>query len=548
MGVLGLTPFLQKTCPEVIKLLPERLKGLAGRRIVIDGTLITQRLHFVALPHPYRHVLGWYRLVKELQDFDINAICVFDGKERNIAKAKETLRRQETRRLTTAREIIENDRLERLKNLGGVLHKFRSLDASGRHRVVDMMRESALKDEPPPFVLSDNLFAPSDVVLQDYPPVEHSEIDISQIQPGPIASYLSVAQFMDEDIRLPKADSYEDYSRTDIEQYVPPSPRTVTLPITPTPPQDQDIANALISLYQSFRDSIPKLISIPAAPVPSTSDDPEVRTEYMMSKGQYQLVLDENRLWDRLRDGYQTVDTVTEALQTVYDKSSCMSDSYARRTNPPTTKTYAECREIIEAMGIPCIESEGAYEAEALASSLVINGLADYVASEDTDVVVYDAPLLRNLTNRQGPLMILSGPDIREGLQLSRAGFVDFALLLGTRTIEAIVDKETKYPPRTNLDAYLEEVTVARNVFHTLPPVPQSAVEATGQRNEAKVREIMAKYNLAREVGWDHGTALLGNFFGDDPSSGAQPDISTYGLLHRRQSDIQVTSNDVAWT
>ncbi len=54
-----------------------------------DGTLITQRLHFVALPHPYRHVLGWYRLVKELQDFNVNAICVFDGKERNIAKAKE---------------------------------------------------------------------------------------------------------------------------------------------------------------------------------------------------------------------------------------------------------------------------------------------------------------------------------------------------------------------------------------------------------------------------------------------------------------------------
>lgn len=73
----------------------------------------------------------------------------------------QTLKRQETRRLTTAREIIENDRLERLKNLGGVLHKFRSLDASGRHRVVDMMRESAPKDEPPPFVLSDNLFAPS---------------------------------------------------------------------------------------------------------------------------------------------------------------------------------------------------------------------------------------------------------------------------------------------------------------------------------------------------------------------------------------------------
>lgn len=62
-----------------------------------------------------------------------------------------------------------------------------------------------------------------DVVLQDYPVVEHLEIDSSQIQSGPIASYLSVEQFMDEDIRLLKADTYEDSSRTNLEQYIPPS-------------------------------------------------------------------------------------------------------------------------------------------------------------------------------------------------------------------------------------------------------------------------------------------------------------------------------------
>ena len=101
-----------------------------------------------------------------------------------------------------------------------------------------------------------------------------------------------------------------------------------------------------------------------------------------MSKGQYQLTLDEGQLWNRL--GQEDKAVIEETLQALYDKSAFMSESYARRTHPPTVQTYTECREILEAMGVPCIETEGPYEAEALASSLVLEGLADYVASEDT--------------------------------------------------------------------------------------------------------------------------------------------------------------------
>lgn len=62
--------------------------GLIGQ-LYRDGTLLTQRFHFAQIPHPYRHVLGWYRLIKELEHFGVEAICVFDGKERNLAKAQE---------------------------------------------------------------------------------------------------------------------------------------------------------------------------------------------------------------------------------------------------------------------------------------------------------------------------------------------------------------------------------------------------------------------------------------------------------------------------
>ena len=54
-----------------------------------DGTLITQRLHFANMPWDRRHVLGWYKIIQELKDSGVQAICVFDGQERNTAKARE---------------------------------------------------------------------------------------------------------------------------------------------------------------------------------------------------------------------------------------------------------------------------------------------------------------------------------------------------------------------------------------------------------------------------------------------------------------------------
>ncbi len=57
--------------------------------LLSDGTLITQRFHFAPVTHPYRHVLFWYRLAKHLKSNNIQAICVFDGGQRSVAKAAE---------------------------------------------------------------------------------------------------------------------------------------------------------------------------------------------------------------------------------------------------------------------------------------------------------------------------------------------------------------------------------------------------------------------------------------------------------------------------
>ncbi len=119
-----------------------------------------------------------------------------------------------------------------------------------------------------------------------------------------------------------------------------------------------------------------------------------------MSKYQVRLTIDEGKFWDELVQSASTESLDTESedpdpmstgidLDSLTAKSFAMSESYRRRTNPPTSQTYQECKEILTAMGVPVIEPEGAFEAEALAASMVLHGLADYVASEDTVSLIF---------------------------------------------------------------------------------------------------------------------------------------------------------------
>jgi flap endonuclease-1 len=90
---------------------------------------------------------------------------------------------------------------------------------------------------------------------------------------------------------------------------------------------------------------------------------------------------------------------------------------------------------------------------------------------------VYNAPLLRNMTNRQVPLQIIP-PSVETGLGLSRAAFVDAAILMGTDfvrrlggvgpstawrlmntygSIERMLEQESKFRP-PDVAEYLEQV------------------------------------------------------------------------------------------
>jgi hypothetical protein len=127
------------------------------RFFLSDGTLVTQRFHFAPMPHQYRHILGWYRLIHELRENGIRAICVFDGEERTVAKSHEVCvslyfhsclvdtmqqnRRRHIRRTDALRGEIESDRLRRLLALTKGLDALRLLDKNERPLFMTSFRD-----------------------------------------------------------------------------------------------------------------------------------------------------------------------------------------------------------------------------------------------------------------------------------------------------------------------------------------------------------------------------------------------------------------------
>lgn len=156
---------------------------------------------------------------------------------------------------------------------------------------------------------------------------------------------------------------------------------------------------------------------------------------------------------------------------------------------------------------------------------------------------------MKNVTSPYEPLVIVSGADISTSLGLSRAAYVDLALLMGTdftdriknigpvtayhfikkygsieRVVESIRD-ESRYTSE-GWEKYLARVNIARLLFTTLPPLPPVESLRPIEKNDKIIQDVWSRYGLkssALEKDWDYDTAyqvaLGGNYFDDTPSA-----------------------------
>ncbi|XP_006463325.1 hypothetical protein AGABI2DRAFT_225025 [Agaricus bisporus var. bisporus H97] len=571
MGVQGFTPFLQKTVPHIIHKLPNRLKDLSGKKLVLDGTLITQRLHFAPSPHPYRHVLGWYNLARELNDNNIRAVCIFDGNLRAKAKALEVRKIEASRKLHVSRGTLESVRIKRLQKLKAVMANVRALDEKGKSAIAEMLsRLNAslpIEEQPPDSALVQEQPPVSSLVQehpQDSPDVLEKSQDAFPIDEQPQDSMLVQEQqqnslLVEEQLQDPSPVQEQPQDSRVIGFGAP------ELGIPANVPSAEDIKSMILSSYRDFQLTISKVASlssserkpkVPASGTLSLTEEMDNQEEELvLSKTQCELTLEEEKVWDELTLATSPVvesapipAAAEDRLHVLASRSESIADSYQRRTYVPTKTTYMESREILEAMGIPCYEIQGEHEGEGVASSLVLQGMADYVVSEDTDVLVYGAPIVRNFTSHGNPLTVIHGNDVREALDLSNDACIDFAILLGTdfsqrirnvgpiralklikeyETIENILNSQTKHQPTIPHEEYMAQVESARAIFSSPPPIPSQlrlAVMSTGTEliDQAKVAVVMERCGLGRALVadslWDYEAALDGNYFSDNPS------------------------------
>lgn len=150
----------------------------------------------------------------------------------------------------------------------------------------------------------------------------------------------------------------------------------------PPPLTEYESFEQLNSLHASVEPSARTTEAV-IPPAETSNTAPE---EVPESRKQLNLSSDEKILWNKVQSliaeplFLRTPPLLAHLLQ----RSKTLVDGYKLRAFRPTEETYTECKMMLEALGIPCIEARGAFEAEGLAAALVRRGLAHYVASEDT--------------------------------------------------------------------------------------------------------------------------------------------------------------------
>ena len=157
-----------------------------------------------------------------------------------------------------------------------------------------------------------------------------------------------------------------------------------------------------------------------------------------------QVIKKLKKIQDMLEPIPETSEAIQEQLENVKKAKELQETliKLKKRTVLVSFKQMEECKEIVKLLGIPMIQS--LEEADSQCAWLVKNGFADYVASEDMDILTFGAnKLIRKLSAKDNVVEYDLKILLKE-LDLSQEQFIDLCILLGcdyTPTISKIGPK-----------------------------------------------------------------------------------------------------------
>jgi flap endonuclease-1 len=565
LGVKGLFPLIRDHCPAAISY-PTRYEGIRGKRLAIDATLLVQRLVFAPDPHEQRHLIGLYRLLKTLRSHNVAPIMVFDHLQARLPqKERERERRRLVRSLSRRRANSEKRRGERLKELEQILTRIQALSEEQRRQVKDLLVKATAT-----YVEDDVLAAMEEDHRQD---PEFDQLSLEE-DPEDALLHASILSRLDETEEL-------------LDRLA-----SSTTPLKGTSPAPWDtiaelessslsaIAQRLSTLKQSFESESGLLKGDVSAPGKETTAQAALTA---LEADIYETLSTETKsaigpgihLAESLAEVADRDELLQATLEEASQKNAMLSQNYTRQSSSLSTEVLESSARLCSMLGVPVLwtgsgERSGPlagkpHEAEAVASMLVKHGWADVVASEDSDVVLYEVPLLRGLLGAKAKMEIVDSALVRKSLfpaeqeEESREKMLEFALLAGTdynRTLPGVAARTAvklvqehgsivnilrhfpkKYRPPDGLtwQAYKRELNAARTVFRKPPsirrylPLLRHAMASREGENGGDVEQFMEKKGIRKDdlhMGPSAAAAASGfgeGVFGDGESSWSPP-------------------------
>ncbi len=433
-------------------------------------------------------------LITRLRRHNVHPIVVYDERGVRDWKSQETRRRLADRSLHLARSLHEEKRLKRHDSLQELLKKCEALDEGQR---------ACLKR-----------------VEDSWNPKEQSAVAAGQIS-GQQAGASKEEDLGTDDVvgeLIQEWFTLRDECRSSSRPFIR---RKATPPSTsePAPTLEEMTEKAEYISDDDVEDDGMAKQYVEDDPMPPSK-------EYTESPRQTAMTAEEDVILEQMMQMAATSELpqsewieLRNALDDLTSRSLHVAKTHDRGLDTPTAEDHQETRELLEAMGVPVVEAPIPYEAEGVASALARAGLVNWVGTEDSDVIAYEAPLLRNVTVGNKPLIGVNGADVREALGFDGKSFLDLMTLFGNDaikriygvgpakalkylqrygSIEGILQKEEKVRLLAG-EGYLQEVHVSRQMFGQLPPIPIQAESLEGRSvSEAEInRFLQQRHGLA---------------------------------------------------
>ncbi len=252
---------------------------------------------------------------------------------------------------------------------------------------------------------------------------------------------------------------------------------------------------------------------------------PDQKTQSVMDLTKYTSLLDlKEDIGSSLSSIAATKETssgidlsVHESLLDVFMQEGIkIAKTHDRAMSLPSREDHEEVREFYVPWAYPVVIAQIPFEAEGIASHMAKAGLIDYVATEDSDVLAYGAPMIRYATESRKPLSIVSGEDVRLALELDESIYLDFMILCGTDastripnigpvkalkhlrqygSIEKILHAQPKLIAllENGMDDFLDRADAARGVFSIPPPLPTAEELVPTQISKNDIKAFMAE-------------------------------------------------------